>query len=68
MRTAETVLGPPISGTANAATAIANAATAFPGTLRQFAAPAGEEWSVSHDSGHAPNIPSGLAITPEAIP
>jgi hypothetical protein len=66
MRTAGTVLGPPISGTANAATAIANADMAFPGALRQFAAPAGEEWS-RNDNGNSPDISSGLAITPEAI-
>jgi hypothetical protein len=67
MRTTETVLGPPIAGTANAATAIANAATAFPGTFRQFAAPAGEEWSAM-TAGMRRTSPSGVAITPEAIP
>jgi hypothetical protein len=55
MRAAEIILVPPISGAANAATAIANAATAFPGTLRQFAPPAGKKCS-RHDSCHAPDI------------
>ena len=67
MRAAEPVLSPPISGTANAATAIANAGMAFLGTFKQSASPADEEWS-RHDSDHAPDIPGGLAIIPEAIP
>ena len=67
MRTAETVLGPPISGAANAATAIANAATAFPGALSNSRLP-------PERNGHTMTAvmrrisPSGLAITPEAIP
>ena len=33
MRTTEPILSPPVSGTANPASAIANAAMAFPGGL-----------------------------------
>jgi len=67
MRTTEPALSPPISGAANTATAIANAATAFPGTLRQFAPAAGEKWS-RHDGSHAPDIPQRTGHNPEAIP
>ena len=39
MRTTRPVLCPPVFGTANAATA-----TPFPGSLKLFVFPAGEEW------------------------
>jgi len=69
MRTTETVPGPPISRAVNAAATTANAPTAFPGALRKFAAPAGEEWP-RHGSSHPPDIlrrtghdPGGRPIT-----
>jgi hypothetical protein len=66
MRTAELVLSPLISGTANAATATANVVMTFPGTLWQFAPPAGQEWS-RHNSGRIPDIPRRAGDNPEAI-
>ena len=67
MRTTEPILSPPISSTANAATATANAVTAFPGTLRKFTPPAGTECSAMTAATRR-RSPSGLAKTPEAIP
>jgi hypothetical protein len=67
MRAAEIIPVPPISGAANAATAITNAATAFPGTFRQFVPPAGKKCS-RHDSGHAPDILQRAGRNTEAIP
>jgi hypothetical protein len=67
MRAAEPVLSPPVSGTADPAAATANAAMVFPGTFKQWASPAGKQCS-RHDISHAPDIPGGLAVTPEAIP
>ena len=67
MRTTEPFLSPPISGTANAASATADAATAFPGTLSQFTPPAAKEFA-RHDGSHAPDILRQIGHDPEAIP
>ena len=67
MRTAEPVLSPPVSGTANPAAATANAAMAFPGTFKQLASPAGKQCSAM-TSVMRRTFSGGLAITPEATP
>ena len=66
MRATEPALSPPISGAANAATAIANTAAAFPGTLRQFA-PLPERNAPAMTAVMRRTSASGLAITPEPI-
>ena len=59
MQTTRLFLCPSASGTANAA-------TAFPGTLRQFASPTGKKWS-HHDRDHA-DISQRTSRNPGAHP
>ena len=67
MRTTEPILSPPVSGTANPASATPNGAMAFPGTFKQLASPAGKQWS-RHDISHAPGISRRTGRNPGGHP